>query len=129
MVSITDTEQIVRQEKLLQYAIKNSEIPNLENFLPDNLIFADDLEILFEEDTKLNNRRSRMLQIMDVSVLNQEFDVTETAARVSIIKQITGIFHDQCFSQQYKYQWVWKWTDNGWQVVRSCCSLLSAGEI
>lgn len=117
-------ESIVNAEIELLTAIKNADIPTLENMLHDDLLFnlPDGQTITKEFD--LNTYRSGKIKIEALEASDQIINRIDDVAVVSVIILLKGSYDGNPLNGTFRYIRVWKQFDENLKVIAGSCIAL-----
>jgi len=126
MDNITLIEKIKESEKKLRLAMLHSDVTTLNELLAPDLIFTNHLGQLITKQDDLDAHQSGMLKIKKITTSEQQIQLIENVAIVSVRVNIIGSFAGTTSKSDFRFTRVWAKNVNGaWNVVAAHSSLVS----
>lgn len=110
-------EQIIECEKRLLEAMKSGDIQVLDELIHDNLIFIIPTGETITKEMDMDNYRSGMMTVYDISTSDRTIKTTENVSTVVLTIDLKAKYADQIIDAKFRYLRVWKWSENSWKVI------------
>ena len=110
-------DQIIALEAQLIAAIKSRDYLKLGAILHDDLLFVIPNGQTVTKAMDIANLQSGDLNIVDIAISEQEINLIEDCAIVSVMIVLKGDYLKQTIDGTYKYIRVWKLLDGSWKVI------------
>jgi hypothetical protein len=114
---MTLDEQIIKCEERLLEAIKTGNIQVLDELLHDNLIFNIPTGQTITKEMDIENYRSGIMTVYDISTSDRTIKTTENVSTVVVTVYLKAKYADQIIDGKFSYLRVWKLSDNSWKVI------------
>lgn len=114
---MTQQEEIVICESRLSDAIRNGDINALDELLHDSLIFTIPTGQTINKEIDLENYRSGVMTIYDISTTDQTIKTIENIWTVVATIHLKAKYNDQIIDGRFRYLRVWKLFNNSWKVI------------
>lgn len=110
-------DQIIECENRLLEALKIGNIKVLEELLHDNLIFNIPTGQTITKAMDIENYRSGILTVSEISATNQIIKSIDDISTVAVTLHLKAKFADQIVDGKFRYLRVWKLVGNSWKVI------------
>ena len=110
-------EQIIECEKRLLEALKTGDIKVLDELLHDNLIFNIPTGQTITKAMDIENYRSGILTVSEVSATDQIITSIDDISTVAVTLHLKATYADQIVDGKFRYLRVWKLVGNSWKVI------------
>lgn len=110
-------EQIIECEKRLLEAMKSGDIQVLDELIHDNLIFNIPTGQTITKEMDIDNYRSGLMTIYDISTSDQTIKTTENISTVVVTVDLKAKYAEQIIEGKFRYLRVWKLSDHSWKVI------------
>ncbi len=114
---MTQDEQIIECEKRLLEAVKTRDIQVLDELLHDNLIFNIPTGQTITKEMDIENYRSGIMTVYDISISDQTISTIENISTVVVTVYLKAKYADQIIDGKFRYLRVWKLFNNSWKVI------------
>ena len=114
---MTQDEQIIEYEKRLLDAVKTCNIQVLDELLHDNLIFNIPTGQTITKEMDIENYRSGIMTVYDISTSDQTINTIENISTVVVTVHLKAKYADQIIDGKFRYLRVWKLFNNSWKVI------------
>lgn len=110
-------EEIEKHEQELLTAMGNNDVDTLERLIHDDLLFVIPTGETVTKEMDLNNFRSGNLKVDSVEPSQQEINIVDDTAVVTVTVNLKGTFQEQPIEGKFRYVRIWKNADGKWQVI------------
>ncbi|WP_026461275.1 nuclear transport factor 2 family protein [Adhaeribacter aquaticus] len=114
---MTQEEQIIACENRLLDAIKNSDTHTLDELLHDSLIFNIPTGQTITKEMDIENYRSGIMTVNDISATDQMIKTIENISTVVVTIHLKAKYADQIIDGKFRYLRVWQLFNNSWQII------------
>ncbi|MFV8328493.1 nuclear transport factor 2 family protein [Flavobacterium sp. ZS1P14] len=114
---MTQEKQIIDCENKLLEAIKIGNIKILEELLHDSLIFNIATGETITKSMDIENYRSGIMTIHDISATDQIIKTIENISTVAVTVHLKGKYGDQIIDGKFRYLRIWKLFNNSWKII------------
>jgi ketosteroid isomerase-like protein len=114
---MTQKEQTIDCENSLLNAIRNADINTLDRLLHDSLIFNIPTGQTITKEMDIENYRSGIMVVYDISATDQIIKTIENISTVVVTIHLKAKYADQIIDGKFRYLRVWKLFDNSWKVI------------
>jgi ketosteroid isomerase-like protein len=114
---MTKDEQINECENRLLEALKIGDIEVIDELLHDDLIFNIPTGQTISKAMDIENYRSGLMTVYDISTTDQIIKTIEDISIVAVTIQLKAKYADQVIDGKFKYLRIWKLFDNSWKVI------------
>jgi ketosteroid isomerase-like protein len=114
---MTQEEQIKECESKLLNALKNGDINLLDELLHDELLFNIPTGQTISKAMDIENYRSGVMTVYDLSPSNQTISIIDDIATVVVSIHLNAKYADQMIDGNFRYLRVWKLFGNSWKVI------------
>lgn len=114
---MTQDEQIIECEERLLEALKTGDIQALDELLHDNLIFNIPTGQTINKEMDIENYRSGIMTVYDISTSDRTIKTDENVATVVVTVYLKAKYADQIIEEKFRYLRVWKLINNTWKVI------------
>ena len=109
--------QIITCEKKLLDAFMNTDLEIIDELLHDDALFVYPNGQPVTKTMVLDNYRSGNSAFSTIKSSDEIINLISDTAVVSVNLELTGIYHDQLISSQFRYIRVWKLFNEKWKVI------------
>jgi len=110
-------EILIRHENALLNAMQTSNLALLDDLLHDRLLFSIPNGDVITKEMDLESYRTNKMVLTRFTVHQQDIELFEDTAVVSVLIQLEGSFFDQPFNAQFRTIRVWKSFEHHWKVI------------
>lgn len=110
-------EEIIKLEEELRLAMLNSDVEKLDALIADSLIFIAPQGEVITKQIDLDVQRNKIQQISKLTPSEQQIQMYDDLAVVTVKMNIVGAFSGIDISGTYRYIRTWKKFDNIWQII------------
>lgn len=110
-------EQIIKCENRLFEAMKNADINVLDELLHDSLIFNIPTGQTITKTMDIDNYRSGLLTVYDISATDRTINSFENTSVVAVTVHLKAKYAEQTVDGKFRYLRVWKLFDNSWKII------------
>src|SRR4028118_164717 len=110
-------QDIIDCEKRLLDAIRNGDINTLDELLHDGPIFNIPTGQTITKEMDLENYRSGMMSVYDISTTEQTIRSIDNISTVVVTVHLKAKYADQIIDGKFRYLRVWKLFNNSWKVI------------
>lgn len=103
-------------EEELRLAMLNSDVEKLNELIDDSLLFSCPDGSLATKQMDLDVHKSRLQKMTELMPSEQEIQVHDNFAVVTVKMKMTGTFGETDISGQYRYLRIWSKSNNKWKV-------------
>lgn len=114
---MTQLEQIQAVENRLLKAMLNSNVPELDALLADELLVTGPDGSLVGKAKDIEAHRSGLIKITSMTALETDYRLLPDVAIVFALMHMTGTFQGQEFGGRYRYTRVWQKLNGAWQIL------------
>lgn len=114
---MTQDEQIIECERRLLGALKTNNAKILDELIHDNLIFNIPTGQTITKEIDLNNYRSGIMKVVEISATDQIIQPFDDIYSVAVTIHLKAKYGDQIIEGKFRYLRVWKLFDNSWKVI------------
>jgi hypothetical protein len=114
---MTQEEQIIDCENRLLEAIKVGDIKILDELLHDSLIFNIPTGQTITKEMDIENYRSGIMTVYDISATDRTIKTIENIATVAVTVHLKAKYADQIIDGKFRYLRVWKLFYNSWKII------------
>lgn len=110
-------DSIIKMEKSLLEAMKSCDVQKLDELLHEELRFTIPNGDTITKTIDLETYRSGNMKIVDLKSSNQEINMIDDCAVVSVRIEMKGFYFNFPLDGIYKIIRVWKLLDEQWKVI------------
>jgi len=114
---IITKDEILRQEKKLYKAIKESNVTMLDELLHSSLLFIIPSGAVITKEMDLQTYRDGALKIHRLEPNVENLNIIDDLAVITLTMKFEGKFNEAAFEATYRYIRFWKKSENGIKVV------------
>ncbi len=114
---MTQEEQIIDCENRLLEAMKIGDIKVLDELLDDDLIFNIPTGQTITKAIDIENYRSGIMTVYDISTTDQIIKIIENNSIVAVTLHLKIKYADQLIDGKFRYLRVWGLFNNSWKVI------------
>jgi ketosteroid isomerase-like protein len=119
-------EEIVRVEGQLQQAMLENDVQALERLLHDDLMFVFYTGAVVGKQEDLASHASHMLQLTELAFVEPPVMRLYGEMAIVVVKaHLEGTFQGTPFAGFYRYQRVWLFQEERWQIVAGNVSVVT----
>ena len=120
-------EQLVAMEERLRLAMLRSDVEILDELIAPNLVFTTHLGQVIRKQDDLAAHKSGAFQFKELTPSEQEIQLHEGFAIVSVLMHLVGRFNDAPFDSHIRYTRVWSVSQNApMQILAGHASAVAA---
>jgi ketosteroid isomerase-like protein len=109
--------QIIECENKLLKAFTQHDLIALDELIHESAFFVLPNGLAVTKSMVIENYRSGHTSMTSITPSDQQINMLEDTAVVSVNLEMTGKYNDQIISQQFRYIRVWKLLMERWQVI------------
>ncbi|MED4455083.1 nuclear transport factor 2 family protein [Metabacillus fastidiosus] len=113
---------IYEYEERLRKAMVNGDVESLDKLISDELTFVSHIGQRFTKEADIEAHRSGILNITEISFLNQKVIPLEDAAVIITQAKVKAIFAEEHMEDELYYTRVWRMDKNELKVISGHCS-------
>ncbi|SKB64243.1 nuclear transport factor 2 family protein [Daejeonella lutea] len=121
---MNNLEQIKEREVELRLAMLAGDVDKLDELISDKLIFTDHSGLVYTKEMDLHAHRSGVLKLHTLNPDEQQIQVFEQTAIVSVLMRMEGTAQGQAFQGNGRYTRVWLKENQQWKIVAGHMSFL-----
>ena len=110
-------QEIMDCENRLLHAIRNGDINTLDELLHDSLIFNIPTGQTITKQMDIENYRSGIMSVYDISATDQTIRTIEDISTVVVTIHLKAKYADQIIDGKFRYLRVWKRFNNSWKII------------
>ncbi|MCU0467239.1 MAG: nuclear transport factor 2 family protein [Arcicella sp.] len=114
---MTQLEQIIECENKLLDALKIGDINTLDELLHDSLIFNIPTGQTITKQIDIENYKSGMMKIFEISATDQIISPIEETCMVAVTIYLKAKYGNQKIDGRFRYLRVWKLFNNSWKII------------
>jgi hypothetical protein len=114
---MTQEAHIIECENRLSEALKTGNIDVLDELLHDNLIFNIPTGQTITKAMDIENYRSGIMTVYDMSASDQIIKTIEDISMVAVTIYLKVNYAGQIIEGKFRYLRVWKLFNNSWKVI------------
>lgn len=114
---MTQDKQILDCETKLLEAMKTGNIQVLDELIHDDLVFNIPTGQTITKEMDIENYKSGILKISDLTVIDQMIKSTDDISIVTVIIHLKGKYGEQIIDGKFRYLRIWKLFDNSWKII------------
>ncbi len=114
---MTQEEQIIVCENRLFEAMKMGDTEVLDELIHDSLIFNIPTGQTITKTMDLENYRSGILTVYDISATDQVIRTIENISTVAVTIHLKAKYANQIIEGKFRYLRVWKIINNSWKII------------
>ncbi|WP_010177120.1 nuclear transport factor 2 family protein [Aquimarina agarilytica] len=115
---------IIKNEQEILNAMKNSDVLKLDQLLHKELLFNIPNGETITKTIDLQNYSSGNMQINEITASEQQINIIENTAVVSVITNLKGHYANHPIDGKYKVLRIWKLYNKQWKVIAGNSTLL-----
>lgn len=112
-----ERDLIIRLEQEILDAMEHCDVKRLNELLHEDLLFNIPNGQTITKDMDLETYSSGKMKINGIKSSEQEINLIEDNAIVSVIIQMKGMYFDYSLDGKYKIIRIWKSINNQWKVI------------
>jgi hypothetical protein len=98
-------------------AYRTHDIKVLDELLHDNLIFNIPTGQTITKSMDIDNYRSGIMTVHDISATDQTIKTIEDTSIVAVTIALKAKYADQMIDGKFRYLRIWKQFDNSWKII------------
>jgi len=110
-------QHIEESEKTLLESLLKSDVDSLDELLHEDLLFIIPTGQTVTKEMDIANIRLGNLKIEAISSSEQEINIIDDSAVVSVIIDLKGTYLKQPINGKFKYLRIWKLLDSKWKII------------
>lgn len=119
-------EQIEKMEERLRQAMLNSDVEELNKLLSEDLIFTDHTGQKIPKEADLEAHRSGKLKIEAIGLSEEEIQIFEDTAIVSVLMESRGQLFGAPFQGKLRFTRVWRIQEDSWKIIAAHSCLFNS---
>jgi len=124
-MNISIKSKIQECEKLLQEAMLQSNVSELDKLLADDLIFTNHLGHTISKKDDLEAHRSKVFKINEIALNDMKIKTYHVIAIVTVKAHIIGSFDGKITENDFRFTRVWsEISTDTWQVIAGHSSIV-----
>jgi|GEM_PF-98868 len=117
MDNVITENNILEQENKLYSAIKEGNVPLLDELLHNDLLFIVPSGEVITKEIDLDTYRAGTLKVEELLSKVENLNIIDDMAVITLTMKMKGKFNSESFEADYRYIRFWKKFDNGIKVV------------
>lgn len=117
MDNLITEKNILEQENKLYSAIKEGNVPLLDELLHNDLLFIVPSGEVITKEIDLDTYRAGTLKVEELLSKVENLNIIDDMAVITLTMKLKGKFNNVSFEADYRYIRIWKKFDNGMKVV------------
>ncbi len=112
-----DKEAIIKVEVTLLNAMKNGDIPKLDELIHADLLFIIPTGQTLTKAMDLDTYSSGNMKIKEISATDQRIHIVGDNAVVTVTIEMTGTYFEYVLDGKYRFIRVWKSVNEKWKLI------------